>query len=228
MNNFTEFTNFILVGLFFIAATLILVVLWLGILLENAKREIKKCKTRLSFAGIEKDRLNADFKNLQADYALAKSILSEEEILSEHLGDLHARLLVKWWGLREENKKLKAEIAKLSVRPTKRNEKGQFVKSDSGMPISPLKRTAKPEPVPTPKTVRDWTTATKEELLAEAKRRYPAGTKYLDVLDREKFKSKSDPWFYDGQQSNVKVGVCVTDGGGYVYCDGKWAEIIPA
>jgi len=266
MNSFTEFTNFILVALFFIAASLILVVLWLGIRLESLKREIKKFRTRLSFAGLEKDKIKAgydqikadydnismnlmtqssdyykmqsDYDKLSVDYDLAKSTLSEEEKLSEFLGGLHAKLLLKWWNLREETKKLRAEIklidaknklldaeiksaddenkllksynSDLLAKSRKRNDKGQFVKSS-------------PEPTPD----RDWTTASKDELLAEAKRRYPVGTK-IDCLHGTAFNLiETDIFEYDD-----KFTPCIRcrNKENYVSCvfDGKWAEILPA
>ena len=59
---------------------------------------------------------------------------------------------------------------------------------------------------------------TKEELLEEANRRYPIGTKYIDIGNTavgEQEAYKSARWL-DG---NIDVGL------GYVYFNGKWAEI---
>ena len=73
------------------------------------------------------------------------------------------------------------------------------------------------------KQERDWTKATNEELLKEANRRYPIGTKYYccNVAD-----------FYAGKigkalrQASSSSANRIEVGFGYVYYNGKWAEII--
>ena len=231
MNNFTEFQNFIFVGLFFIAAIFITWTLSLSIRGFEYRQQIKRLKARLAYAGLEKDKLKVDFDKLKADHSklqadldLAKSTLDEEEKLSEFLGGLHAKLLLKWWNLREEIKKLKSEIAELSVRPTKRNEKGQFVKSSESAPDRG------------PIAERDWTTASKEELLAEAKRRYPVKTKFICINTSTEaiiqfgiFKVPDD---YNGgliwiNEFNSDGKLAETNSRYHcVFYRGKWAEII--
>ncbi len=66
----------------------------------------------------------------------------------------------------------------------------------------------------------------KEELLAEAKRRYPIGTKYKSIWDSE------------NKMSHIGINICracgiqldkhgIVDGSNnYLYYNGKWAEIV--
>lgn len=122
--------------------------------------------------------------------------------------------------LESQNAALTAEVEILNVKSErKRNPDGTFAKT-TGKGHG-RKKTAAPAPD------RDWTTATPEELLAEAKRRYPAGTHYLDVLGKKRHKSNREPWIYTGVQSAEGIAVCVTDWGGFVYFNGQWAQILP-
>lgn len=68
------------------------------------------------------------------------------------------------------------------------------------------------------KPERDWTQATEEELLAEAKRIYPVGTKYIGLMYRSLEIADQNPVFI--KPSGVEVGI------DYVFRDGKWAKII--
>lgn len=82
----------------------------------------------------------------------------------------------------------------------------------------------------------DWTKATKEELLAEAKRKYPVGTKYKvvhmpscvkTVLSHDNFDLT---FIYNGAATNLGINFLTKEQnngkGGIVYLDGKWAEIV--
>lgn len=72
---------------------------------------------------------------------------------------------------------------------------------------------------------KDWTKATKEELLAEAKKRYPIGTKYKDIELNKEHISEKDPYFYTESKS-YKYPIAVKFGGGFIFRNGKWAKII--
>ena len=73
---------------------------------------------------------------------------------------------------------------------------------------------------------KDWTKATVEERLAEAKRRYPEGTKFKTAAENRESIYTSDgnaiSWTYiypDAIGNNP--------GQGLFYANGKWAEIVP-
>lgn len=73
---------------------------------------------------------------------------------------------------------------------------------------------------------KDWAKATVEERLAEAKRRYPEGTKFKTAAENRESIYTSDgnaiSWTYiypDGIGNNP--------GQGLFYANGKWAEIVP-
>ncbi len=63
---------------------------------------------------------------------------------------------------------------------------------------------------------------TPEQLLAKCKEMYPIGTKYYSITEKKEFIAKQEPqfWFYD------KSKIYVTALGGFIYADGKFAEII--
>lgn len=67
-----------------------------------------------------------------------------------------------------------------------------------------------------------------EELLAEAKRRYPVGTEFLSTYqgDKNEVKSLSYEKNLSYEKSTLNVEVIQNSSGGWVYSHGKWAEII--
>ena len=68
---------------------------------------------------------------------------------------------------------------------------------------------------------KDWTKASKEELLEEAKRRYPIGTKYKSAYDgKADGEITSNKFKYDANYHAIYHSEI------YVYFNGKWAEII--
>lgn len=214
MNSFTQsLQDSLFIASIFIAALFVICTVSLALRNYEIRHELKKLKKWRKFSEIEKKQKHEDYDALATE-------LAEERAFNDTQGSIHVRLMLKYSGIQEESDKLKKELkiaqTCLKVAETeitelksklerKRNERGQFVK----------------------KSDRDWTTATKEELLAEAKRRYPVGTKYLDVLDSESYISEVDPLIDDGTRS-VSIGIWVNNGGGYIYADGKWAQILPA
>lgn len=60
----------------------------------------------------------------------------------------------------------------------------------------------------------------KEELLEEAKRRYPIGTKYISLVNSKDVIKSNDIWSW---QNNTLV---INRGARHIYEDGRWAEII--
>src|SRR5574343_411918 len=99
---------------------------------------------------------------------------------------------------------MQMEISRLKQLERKRNNKGQFI-ATSG------KGHGK----------KDWTKTSKEELLKEAKRRYPIGTKYKDIVHNKEHISEKDPYFYTESKS-YKYPIAVKFGGGLIYRNGKW------
>lgn len=195
---------------------------WLvSTLLRNyeIRNELKKLKKWRKFSEIEKKQKHEEYDRLATE-------LAEERKFSDTQGDMHVRLLLKYAGIQEESEKLKKELkiaqtclkvaeteisdlkAKLSRKNLKRDEKGRVL----------------------PNADRDWTTATKEELLAEAKRRYPVGTKFKDAhalpengvfIANDDFKYV-DAWSYSGVQCGTNGSVKI-----YVWTLVKgWAQII--
>lgn len=66
----------------------------------------------------------------------------------------------------------------------------------------------------------------KQELLKEAKKRYPIGTKFIDASEPSSTRiqtATSDPYFYFLPEEYISVAL----NGGVIYYNGKWAEIIP-
>lgn len=206
MNSFTQsLQDSLFIGSLFIAVLFIICTISLALRNFEAKEQIKKLKKWRKFSEIEKKQKHEEFDKLATE-------LAEERTFNENQGDMHVRLLLKHASIQDESDKLKKElkIAKtcLKVAETEitelkskmernRNERGQFVKKHD----------------------RDWTTATKEELLAEAKRRYPVGTKYKGLMYDFESESEHDPYFR--YYTHIDVGI------DYVYMNGKWAQIIP-
>lgn len=73
---------------------------------------------------------------------------------------------------------------------------------------------------------KDWTKASKDELLIEAQRRYPIGTIYKSVslssFDKE-CEIKKEIKYYLLSTNNIQL---TDSNGGSIFCYGKWAEII--
>lgn len=77
---------------------------------------------------------------------------------------------------------------------------------------------------------KDWTKASKEELLTEAKKRYPVGTKFLSVHTGNERTVKSHEQ-YENTFVNDSVNFLVVNpsewcNGASVYSEGQWAKII--
>ena len=82
-----------------------------------------------------------------------------------------------------------------------------------------------PVKIETSKTEKDWSKATKEELLEEARRNYPMGTEYIPLLSNGKVDTtniRSFPVSYPYRYLNGGIHCGI----GYVYAKGNWAEII--
>lgn len=221
---------------------------WLvSTLLRNyeIRNELKKLKKWRKFSEIEKKQKHEKYDQLATE-------LAEELAFNETQGDMHVRLMLKYASENEVNVKIRSEVEELSAEryrlacenselkkeikiaqtclkvaeteitelkaklERKRNEKGQFVKKyDSEV------RTDQE---------RDWTTATKEELLAEAKRRYPVGTKFLSI-DYEIGETLEivRPITSGDSDCIYTLTKAPNDSNPYrsVYELGKWAKIIP-
>ena len=54
-----------------------------------------------------------------------------------------------------------------------------------------------PVKIETSKTEKDWSKATKEELIEEAKRRYPVGTKFISAMNPDYTYEVTSSEFYD-------------------------------
>lgn len=132
--------------------------------------------------------------------------------------------------LRAENVTLRTQLQ------GRRNPDGTF-KETTGKghgkhktkPASASSKFAEPA-APTEQTPdRDWTTATPEELLAEAKRKYPVGTKVKNnglcdsCQENDVFKCnpiiQGDKIWLSGATEQVGYSICV-------YKNGQWAEIL--
>jgi len=222
MNEFTKsLQDSLFIGSLFIAALFIVCTVSLALRNYEAKQQIKKLKKWRKFSDIEKKQKHHEYDKLASE-------LAEERTFSETQGDMHVRLMLKYAAIQEESDKTKKELkiaqtylkvaeteitelkSKLSRKNLKRDEKGRVLS----------------------KADRDWTTATKDELLAEAKRRYPVGTRVIPfnlsymsgspietkVLGKYEFllfKGRVAIWVHSGNWSSV------------IYHDGQWAQIIP-
>lgn len=212
-----EFTQSLQDSLFiasiFISALFIICTVSLSLRNYEAKQQTKKLKKWRKFSEIEKAQKHEEYDRLASE-------LAEERAFNETQGSMYVRLLLKFSGLKESFDKLTSELkiaqtclkvaeteitelkSKLSRKNLKRDEKGRVL----------------------PKQVRDWTTATKEELLAEAKRRYPVGTNYKGLRDGDITSSNHNP---EIAESDIFNSECVHVGWDWVYANGQWAEIIP-
>lgn len=136
--------------------------------------------------------------------------------------------------LSAKNNQLSAEVEELSKKVPKRNADGTFaVTTGKGH-----QRKRKPDPEHKQHIQyygrvqlnfdpeRDWTKATKEELLAEAKRRYPVGTKFICIWsESERVVSDVNYWDDSDEIEEVWLGV-EYPASGLVYSYGQWAQII--
>lgn len=210
-----------------LVATIIIsmiLIVWLAFVLtknDKMKVQIKKLKTWRKFAGIEARQLRSDMKQLQTE-------LTEERAFNDTQGSMHVQLMLKYAHVQEESEKAKKDlkIAQTCLKAAKT----EISELKTKLSRKNLKRDAKGRVLPKVEPERDWTQASKEELLAEAKRRYPVGTK---VIPFNLSYMKGDPAAtiifkddFNWMSSGELEGVCVCDGGGYVYVDGKWAKII--
>ena len=75
------------------------------------------------------------------------------------------------------------------------------------------------------KQEKDWTKLTKGELLKEAKKRYPKGTKFRSAVSNNVYVSDGDAASLPG--SFYPDGIANYLGLGLFYANGKWAEIVP-
>lgn len=208
MNSFTQsLQDSMFIAAIFIAALFIICTVSLALRNYEIRHELKKLKKWRKFSEIEKKQKHEEYDRIATE-------LAEERAFNETQGDMHVKLMLKYAAIQEQDYKLKTELAIaqtcLKVAETEiselkarlernRNERGQFIKKSDI-------------------EVRDWTTATKDELLAEAKRRYPVGTKYIGLMYKFETKSEHEPYFrYD---TYIDAGI------DYVYMNGKWAQII--
>lgn len=106
---------------------------------EKAKKELKSSKEEIVELSNAKYKLACEKTDLRDELKIAQTCL---KVAETEISDLKSKL----------------------TRPTKRNEKGQFTKSEPEA-IQRIGRTERTEPE------RDWTQSSKDELLAEAKRR---------------------------------------------------------
>lgn len=198
----------------FVCLWLILVVLltiWAAKNYQNSVHEEYMVKVTCASIAWEEEREKLKSENRFLNEAFQEYRNDAQENAIERQSKID-RLSSMTYELSAKNNQLSAEVEELSKKVPKRNADGTFaVTTGKG---HQRKRKLEPEPE------RDWTKATKEELLAEAKRRYPVGTKYRSVLFGKKYESKFETEFCIGLKSVWEKG------GGTVYSDGKWAKIV--
>lgn len=191
---------------------LILITIWAAKNWRNSIREEYLVKTTSKICALtaQIDDLTKDrdfYKKCFNDYKIeATNELIERQ---NNINELDLRLTAAI----QHNDDANMKIIELESKVQKRNPDGTFAKT-SGNGHGKKKQVEK-----------DWTKATKKELLDEAKRRYPIGTKYKDVVYNITYISDSLPYFYLESKTHVNP-MAVLYGGGYIYADGKWAEIV--
>jgi len=241
MNEFTQsLQDSMFIASIFIAALFIICTVSLALRNYEIRHELNKLKKWRKFSEIEKKQKHEEYDRLATE-------LAEERAFNENQGDMHVRLMLNYSSENEANVKIRAEVEELSAEryrlacentdlkqelkiaktclkvaeteitelkaklERKRNDKGQFAK----------------------KQERDWTTATKDELLDEAKRRYPIGTKFICIEFNDK-RTVTDNNYWDNEiwdneiwDNEIWFGVEFPVSG-VVYKKGKWAQILPA
>lgn len=217
---------------------LYLITVWAAKNYRNSVREeyLVKTTSKLCALNDEIDKQKSEYKFLDKAFAEYRIDAQNEAFERQtKINDLKAQntalraeveqLSKDRYNLQCENAELTAENIMLRTQlQGRRNPDGRFAKTTGkghGRKKPASIQTVAPEPE------RDWTTATPDELLAEAKRRYPVGTKYADVLDSVEYESECEPWIYTYAKTFKGIAICVTDGGGFVYAKNQWAQILP-
>lgn len=228
-----------------LVATIIIsmvLIVWLAFVLtknDKMKVQIKKLKTWRKFAGIEARQLRSDMKQLQTE-------LTEELEFSETQDRMYVNALLKVADLQELNEKLRFENTSLRTDLKAREDEyaqlkehyagtmrrldvaEKLVKVDkteiselkAKLSRKNLKRDAKGRVLPKVEPERDWTQASKDELLAEAKRRGFVRGAFHTGLTCGNYKITQDLYFIGMDLYGGKKG-CIFDGD-----DGQWAQII--
>lgn len=149
------------------------------------------------FAEIEKDQMKDDMEMITDKLSLIVQIKDKLSETNKYLLSEVETFEKKGINLLLENRRLIEEINTLKSklhRSTPRNAKGQYIKKE----------------------------LTRDELLAEAKRRYPVGTKFKGLGYGKVEISEIPPrYFLFG-----KNYIAVKGTGGVVYLHGRWAKII--
>lgn len=182
---------------------------------NNYKRSIaKEYEERIDHLRLKNLNQGIEIERLNSELRLAK------EGFTQYKDDAMIEILNLRNELKESNEDRTNMRSKLQSR---RNPNGTFAVT-TGKGHSKKKRD-EIKTTESETTDRDWTKATKEELLAEAKRRYPVGTKIICLHDQP----------YDLIETNIfridSNGYCIRNENkdGYVNCVyhfGKWAKII--
>lgn len=133
-----------------------------------------------------------------------------------------------------EKIELEKRIEELQAKLPKRNPDGTFgIKTGKGHGKKRKQENERERGIRIIKeSERDWTKATKEELLTEAKRRYPVGTKIIPLnihfmAGSPKNTAVSGGYFFDG--CGDLEGIWCDSGSKWrstLYANGKWAKII--
>lgn len=240
MNSFTQsIQDSMLIVSLFIAALFVICTVSLALRNYEIRHEIKKLKTWRKFSEIEKKQKHEEYDQLATE-------LAEERAFNDTQGSMHVRLMLKYAAIpaiQKENEKLQGELkiiktclkvaeteitdlkAKLSRKNLARDAKGRVLPKyapDEPEVIKPdkqseseLKRESHIQPV------RDWTQASKDELLAEAKRRGFVKGAFHTGLTGNNFEIIQDLHFVGMDLYGGEEG-CIFDGD-----DGQWAKIIP-
>ena len=64
---------------------------------------------------------------------------------------------------------------------------------------------------------------TNEELLIEAKQRYPIGTKFISISDETEITVNN---YYHSKRDNCIYSELSGNGGGRIWSNGKWAKLL--
>lgn len=175
----------------------IYVCLWLVSVVLLAIWSAKNYKRSVQLEASE-DKANESYKHKNIVLSLSKQI--------DNLESQNSYLKQAFDSYKYDTQK---ELIELMGKLPKRNSNGTFAfKTGKGHGKKKI-------------TEIDWTKATKEELLSEAKRRYPIGTKFIGMTSNIEI-AEIDPFFYD----NYYKRIAVKDVSGVVYFDGQWAKII--
>jgi len=251
MNSFTQsLQDSLFIGSLFIAALFIICTVSLALRNYEIRHEIKKLKKWRKFSEIEKKQRHEEFDLLATELAEERKFNDTQGDMHVRLMLKYAsiqehddKLRFGNTSLRTDLKDRETELEEVSKERYRIACKNTYLKDElkiaqtclkvaeteiaelkSKLSRKNLKRDEKGRVLP--KADRDWTTATEEELLAEAKRRYPVGTKVKSLYHNGNPHIKIETVNFehvrkaDIHAKTIKSFLCPV-----VYSHGKWAEV---